>query len=259
VAVTEGGETVRVEKSLLRPMIRGKNLSEWGYNTEQYIIWTHDDETGSVRPELPPRAKEYFERHSTRDRMPIWTIFRVSPDKLKRKVAWPELAKTIGALYLPAEYTNTVLGTVNLIPLQTAYLIPMDTEQKAYIMTGILNSLPVRSYFTSFAERARGAYFRHIAWTVSLLPLPEALNKMFEERYTTGANEHQSLLEDLAQISRKLHTGPDGRERRQLEANLNEIVATIYNLDENDMRALEGYYHFVHGTRQLELELSSIC
>ncbi|MFC1718173.1 Eco57I restriction-modification methylase domain-containing protein [Candidatus Poribacteria bacterium] len=263
LAVTENGETIRIEKSLLRPLIRGKNLSEWSYNTDQYIIWTHDDETGNVHKELPPRAKEYFESHSEvlrsrdgyRDRMPIWTIFRVNPEKLKGKVAWQELAKTMGASCVPAVHTDTVLGTVKLIPLHTAYLISADTDQKAYILAGILNTLTVRSYFTSFAPKARGTYFRHFAWTVSLLPLPEALDKILEKHYKTGLNEHQSLLEDLAQISQKLHTGTDEREKRQLEAELNKIVATIYNLDENDMNALESYYYFVHGARQLGQEL----
>lgn len=261
LAVTENGETIRIEKSLLRPMIRGANLSEWKYDTEQYIIWTHDDETGNVHTELPPRAKEYFERHSEalkrrngyRDRMPIWTIFRVSPDKLKGKVAWQELAKTMGASCVSAVHTDRILGTVKLIPLQTTYLISVGAEQKAHILAGILNTLPVRSYFSSFAPRARGAHFRHFAWTVSLLPLPESLDKIFEKHYKTGTNDLQSLLGNLVEISQKLHTVSDGRERRQLEARLNEIVATIYNLDENDMKALENYYHFIHGERQMEL------
>ena len=238
-------------------------MSEWAYNTDQYIIWTHDDETGDVHTELPPRAKEYFESHSEvlrsrngyRDSMPIWTIFRVSPEKLKGKVAWQELAKTMGASCVPAVHTDGILGTVKLIPLQTTYLISADTDQKAYILAGILNALPVRSYFTAFAPKARGAYFRHFAWTVSLLPLPKALDKILEKHYKTGLNERQSLLEDLSKISQELHSDPDERKKHQLEAKLNEIVATIYNLSENDVNALESYYHFVHGTKQLELEL----
>lgn len=244
-------------------MIRGRDLSEWGYSIHQYILWTHDDETGDVHTELPPKARQYFESHSEvlksrdgyKDSMPIWTVFRVNPEKLKGKVAWQELAKTMGASWVPAVHTDEILGTVKLIPLHTTYLISADTDQEAYILAGVLNTIPVRSYFSSFAPKARGAYFRHFAWTVSLLPLPKGLDETFENWLIKGANEHQPFLEALTQISQKLHAGPDEREKRQLEAKLNKIVATIYNLDESDVKTLENYFHFVHGTKQLELEL----
>jgi predicted metalloprotease with PDZ domain len=90
-----------------------------------------------------------------------------------------------------------------------------------------------------------------------LLPLPNALEEVFEGRYATGVNQHQSLLGKLAQVSQKLHTCSGGRERRQLEDKLNEMVATIYKLDESDVKALENYYHFADGTRQLELALGN--
>ena len=158
---------------------------------------------------------------------------------------------------MPAVHTDEILGQVKLIPLHTTYLISADTDQGAYILAGILNTLPVRSYFTAFAPRARGAYFRHFAWTVSLLPLPKGLDETFENWLMKGANDHQSFLDDLAHVSQKLHAGSDGREKRELETRLNEIVAAIYNLDESDVKALEGYFHFAHGTTQLELELGS--
>ena len=82
------------------PLVRGENIQAWRCQVRDYILWTHDDE-GKVLPDLPPRAREYFEGHAARLRrrddyregMPLWQIFRVSTDKLGDKVAWQRIGR----------------------------------------------------------------------------------------------------------------------------------------------------------------------
>jgi len=118
VAKTEGGEEVTIEEELLRPVLRGGDISKGGFKPSGYVVWTHDDKTGEVLPKLPANGRDYFNRHkdklSKRDGynkgMPIWTILRVSKEKLGRKVGWQELDKQMGAVQLPVAYDDSVLG-----------------------------------------------------------------------------------------------------------------------------------------------------
>jgi hypothetical protein len=69
-----------------------------------YLIWTHDDDTGNVREELPFNIRAYFNKKEIIKKLenrkaqtiaakiskvsPIWLIGDVSSEKLKNKVAW---------------------------------------------------------------------------------------------------------------------------------------------------------------------------
>jgi len=71
----------------------------------------------------------------------------------------------------------------------------------------------VRCFISSFAERARGGYFRHISWTVGLVPLPR----------------------DLDSIA--------------IESDDNDLsVASAYGLTGGQTEALKRYYGFVSGS-----------
>lgn len=144
LAKTEGGRSVRIEDSLLRPMIRGENISAWRFDVNEWIIWTHDD-TGDVPKNLPPEANRYFNdsdivnklarRDDYRTRQPIWIIFRVSSHKLTNKVAWHELATRMEAVFMEAYYDDPTLGTRKLIPIQTVYFVPVGNEDVGYALT----------------------------------------------------------------------------------------------------------------------------
>ena len=222
VATTEGGQSVVVEEELLRPVVRGENISEDGFNPSGYIIWTHDDKTGEVLPQLPPNAKKHFlssgieaklrKRDGYKKGMPAWIIFRVNKEKLRSKVAWQELDRRIEAIPLPASYKDPRLGKRVQIALQTVYFVVESNEANGAKLVVLLNSIPVRVFICSFAERARGGYFRHISWTVGLIPMPPGFDKIESE---SGKSS--------------------------------DPVSDAYGLDRDDIKALEEYYEFVYG------------
>ena len=45
---TESGKKVRIERAL-RSLVHERDIDEWAYKVEDYIIWTHDDEKGDVK------------------------------------------------------------------------------------------------------------------------------------------------------------------------------------------------------------------
>ncbi|MDP2949400.1 MAG: N-6 DNA methylase [Chloroflexota bacterium] len=239
----------RLEKRLLRPLVRGANIQAWSYTVNHRILWTHDDATGKALEDLPPKAKAYFQRHEARlrrrddyeDDMPAWAIFRVSPDKLGDKVAWQELSDVLGAVYIPARVSDNQVGEAPLIPIQTAYFVPAPSDAAGYAFAAVLNSLPARMYASSFAESARGAYHRYFSWVLGILPLPDEVRLLLSVRGSRVLPSLQRLLE----VSRSLHADPDRPDREALEREVDAEVARLYGLDDADMRALRDFYAFI--------------
>jgi hypothetical protein len=260
LAVTATETHERIPKKFLRPVLRGENISEWSYSVTQFIIWTHDDSRGNVLSDLPERLKSYFEdpvraealkkREDFHKGMPIWTIFRVSPDKLMDKVAWCELSHTMEAVYVPKKFRHPLLGPQLLVPIQTAYLIPAEKE-KAFALAGLLNSLPLRAFFASFSERARGAYFRHFAWTVGLAPLPRAWLKLLDIQYNDPPADAASF-ERVQRTSEALHKCGGVDPKGKLREELDQAVARAYGLTDAEFSAMREYLEFVQ--RRIEAQ-----
>ncbi|MDW8029809.1 MAG: hypothetical protein RMK94_15620, partial [Armatimonadota bacterium] len=227
----------------LRPLLRGENIRAWRFEIREWILWTHDDATGEALKDLPPRAKAYFERHADalrrrsdyRSKQPIWTIFRVSPEKLGDKVVWQELTNQMDAVFVPAFHCGQLL-----IPLQTAYLIPVPNREVGMTVSAWFNSLIVRAYLSTFTERARGSYFRHIAWSVACLPVPRPILRLWE-----GKKRDLRLVRRMIEISEKMHENPDRPDAEELEDELAHIVAKLYGLTDDEFEALRRYWDFV--------------
>ena len=239
----------RVEKTLLRPLVRGENIESWHCKLQDYLLWTHDD-TGKVLADLPPKTKTYFmkfrdkliKRTDYRKNMPIWQIFRVGPEKLGHKVSWCELSNRLEAVFLSSHNEDSLLGKCLTIPIQTAYILPVENESIGYVAAAWLNSLPVRVYVTSYAERARGAYFRHISWVLGLLPVPEAIEGLLKSKDTKDR-----LLLEMEKLSRQLHSSPSKSDKQATEERIDSIVCELYRISAEDVRAIREYAEFLSG------------
>ena len=247
VVEMESGELVRVERSLLRPLLRGENIQAWRFEVQEWILWTHDDVTGEVLRDLPPKAKDYFQRHRKalenrsgyRSRLPIWALFSVNPAKLGDKVAWQELTDKMDAVFVPAKHEGKLL-----VPLHTTYLLPVPNEEVGLAIEAWFNSLPVRCYLSAYAERARGSYFRHFAWVVACLPLPRPILRLWE-----GKKRDLRLVRRMIEISERMHENPDRPDAAKLEEELAYIAAQLYELGDEDFEALKRYWEFIQVQR----------
>ncbi|MDW8029198.1 MAG: TaqI-like C-terminal specificity domain-containing protein, partial [Armatimonadota bacterium] len=243
VVEMESGELVRVEKSLLRPLLRGENIHAWRFEIREWILWTHNDKTGEVLKDLPPRAKEYFERHADalrrrsdyRSKQPIWTIFRVSPEKLGDKVVWQKISNKMDAVYVPRTFEDQTV-----VCIDSVYFIPAKTRDVGLAIAAWLNSLPLRTYISAYCERLRGSYFAHHAWTVACLPVPRPILRLWE-----GKKRDLKLVRQMIEISEKMHENPDRSDCDKLECELACIVAELYGLSDDEFEALKRYWDFV--------------
>jgi methylase of polypeptide subunit release factors len=238
VVEMESGELFRLERSLLRPLLRGENIQAWRFEVREWILWTHDDATGEVLKDLPPRAKRYFESHADelrrrsdyRSRQPIWTIFRVSPDKLGDKVVWQRISNKMDAAFVAEQ----------IVPLDTVRLIPVTRRDVGMAITAWLNSLPVRAFVASYADRLRGSYLEHHAWVIACLPVPRPLLRLWE-----GKKRDLRLVRRMIEISERMHENPNRPDAAKLEEELAYIVAQLYELSDEDFEALKRYWDFV--------------
>jgi SAM-dependent methyltransferase len=226
-----------VETAGLRPLVRGAGVDAFRYSTGGHLVWCHDHRGEPREPQ--PRLARYLARHRAalesrpgwKPGLPTGVIFRLSADTLRPKVAWHDLSDTLRAVALPARVSFD--GTDReLVPLNTVYFIPVDDKRDGLVLAAMFNSLPVRTFVRTIAERAKDARFRFFAWTLACLPLP------------AGWREHPAARE-IADLSRVAHAhhGVDADQQNQLDG----AVAALYGLDADQTGTLARFDQWLRG------------
>jgi SAM-dependent methyltransferase len=201
--VTSTGRAITVERSLVRPLIRGESLRPWAIPESYHaILWTHDD-TGSALPRLPRLTADWLSRwrhallsrSDARHKGQWWSLFRIESARSDRpRVVWADVGKALRASVLP-------MGDAR-VPLNSCYVARCRDECDAHALTALLNGPLARAWLNVLAEPARGGYHRYLGWTLALLPLPtrwdfvrDTLANLGRRAATTG--EHVSEIELL--------------------------------------------------------------
>jgi hypothetical protein len=176
--ISAGNRTGAIERSMVRPLIRGETLDKWALTgRREYLVWTHD-EHDRPRRELPPLARQWLlplrdalsARSDLHGRFPWWAVFRTESANHKRpRVVWADFGLTPRATVLEAG--------APFIALNSCYVVSCATQNDAYALATILNSSLATAWLNSVAEPARGGYRRYLGWTLSLLPIPEDWNR----------------------------------------------------------------------------------
>lgn len=179
-AITDGHRTGRVERSMLRPLLRGDAMTAWRpepNGIREWILWTNDARGAPLRT-LPPLAHAWLarwrsalaRRADARSRGPWWSLFRTAAAGTElARVVWADLGRTPRALVL-APHDPTVA-------LNSCYVLPCRDPRDAYTLAALLNSPLVAAWLALIAEPARGGYRRFLAWTIALLPIPRAWSR----------------------------------------------------------------------------------
>jgi hypothetical protein len=222
-----------VEASTLRPALRGGDITAWRAQPGRHVAWVpRNDEPGAA---TPPRLERYLRRHrATLRQQPheLGTLHRLSPRMLGHKVVWSDLAADLRAAAVPPGVRCITGIETPVVPLNTVYFVATDALDESLLLAAFLNSLPVRVFARTIAERAKDAHFRFFAWTVGVLPLPRGWR----------TNGHAQRL--LA-IARAAHA--DGRITDDARRELDAIVARSYGLDEDDVAHLRHFDAWLAG------------
>jgi hypothetical protein len=246
LAENENGIRFKIEAELVYPLVRGEDVKTQKFNPKSWMIFPHDEITGKPLKSIPKEAEKYFSVPERKQRLeqrqdykssdPFWTIFRVSPDKLAPRAAWPEIATRMSACALPEYVDDELLGRKRLIPLQTVYLIPTENS---LLLASVLNSTAFRAQMFSFAERARGAYFRHFSWTVGLGFVPSELAEPIrtgEKSKNGSVVEFESMLDDDLSEDKKIDL----------------MISKLYGINKSEHKELVAYCEFVSVAQNAE-------
>ena len=186
------GRRATIERTMLRPVIRGERLRPWSVQpSPEHIIWTHAP-NGTVLSSLPPHAARLLgrrrrqleartdARHSPR----WWSLFRTESARSDGpRVVWGDVGRAPRAVVIEAG--------VSVVPLNSCYVAHCANETDAHALAALLNGPLARAWLDALAEPARGGYRRFLGWTVSLLPVPRDWARARELLAPLGARAAQ--------------------------------------------------------------------
>ncbi len=171
--VEHRGRSGMIERSLLRPLLRGDAVVAWSIpRSRSAIVWTHA-EPGVPLPVLPsgaakwlaPWKRQLLGRSDLHGSARWWTLFRTDgADHTRMRVVWSDFGRVPRAAILPVGDQT--------VPLNSCYVVSCDDACDAFALTALLNGPLAAAWLNAIAEPARGGWHRYLAWTVSLLPLP---------------------------------------------------------------------------------------
>jgi hypothetical protein len=171
-SVRSGTHDGFIERALLRPALRGEDLSPFTARPiEHAMIWTHDAAQQPMRT-LPPRAGRWLahwrptleRRADVRARDRWWSLFRLDAAVAGWRVVWGDVGRTPRAVVLSPDDDT--------VPLNSCYVVRANGESDADALAAWLNAPLATAWLAAIAEPARGQYHRFLGWTMARLPLP---------------------------------------------------------------------------------------
>jgi hypothetical protein len=206
-----------IEPELRRPLLRGRDIRAYHAVPRQTLLWCYD-ERGVVLGDVPPRARQWLERHrklllARRDVEdgPIWQLFRTRGVLDPHRIVWADLARTLNA-------TPLVGPLRRAIPLNTCYVASAPSRDELLAIAGWLNTPIIRVIARAGASEASGGFRRFNATAVSRVPFPVA------------ARGSAALAE----------LGAAGVAGAPAERDLDALAADLLGLDHHDCAALRA-------------------
>ncbi len=194
---------------LLRPAIRGRDVSPFSIALRHRLLWPYDT-AGHPLEALPGHIARYLAGHESRlraradhDGGPYWTLFRTRGALAPHRVVWADLARELTAAVAPP-------GSV---ALNTCYVASAPAASEAAAACAWLNSTWLRALARLAAMPASAGYARFSAGVVAALPAPPADPELARLGCQGAAGD--PVQEELDErVSRLLDLGPG--ERRAL-------------------------------------------
>lgn len=176
-----------IERSLLRPVIRGETLARWRTDKPgEYIVWPHDDDAHPLRA-LPHLGREWLlpfrdalsQRTDLHDARRWWSVFRTEGATCNQpRVIWADFGLHPRAM--------VIADGDKLVPLNTCYVVHTPKLIDAFALAAILNGPLATAWLNAIAEPARGGYRRYLGWTMAMLPVPARWGRVRQVLSTLG-------------------------------------------------------------------------
>ena len=237
--------TTAVEKELLFPIVRGRDVQRWYSKPEFDIIVTHDPGTGSVIPESemkidfplaygyllsfkPPLARRKIKPFlgEKKKSLPFYTLDNIGTRNFaKFKVVWKHISgKVSGKASLECAVVSPTNGDVTMTTHGLMY-VPFQDEKEAHYACAILNSSVAHLIVMSYALEV------HVTTdVVNYVNIPDYRpgNALHEKLARLSQDAHNIALSTKGVpygLNEKLHT---------IEREIDETVSDLYGLTEEE-------------------------
>jgi len=271
--VTEGAKReVReveapVEKELVYPLLRGRDVERWKASSKIYIILPTDSrgntlQITSLKVNYPRTYKyfnEFFDQLITRsgepyksqlkpwrekardvaERIapPFYMVFNAYPSLAPYKVVWREQAGGLTVAVVGLLEDN-YLGRRIVIPDHKLMLVPSSSEEEAHFICAILNSSIARLIAKSYIVETQIS--THVLEYVKV-PKFDPTNPLHLR---------------LAQLSKEAHelaSRNAEEELTEIENEIDNIVAQLYNITNEELKEIKRNLAILEG-REIEEE-----
>lgn len=229
-----------VEKELIYPLLRGRDLDRWSAVPSIYVLFTQDPESrkgivGPVMGKRYPKALSYLKRFERQLRVraafrryyqhddPFWSMFNVGSYTLaKYKVAWR---------YIDSDFRCAVikpfkgeLGTRVIIPDHRVIAVAVSEEQSAHYLCAALNSSPVRLAVRSYVVGTQIA--------------PHVLQNVHIPSFSKKNRTHLRLAQ-LSEAAHKATAEGDTAEVKRIEEEIDRWAAKLWNLSRDELAEIK--------------------
>jgi len=263
-----------VEPDLVYPLLRGRDVKKWcaGFK-DRYVIIPHEPETAKpiLESEMKirfPSTYQYLNtyRNELENRSihklwgkgnPYYAVYDIGIYTFASyKVVWKNVAGEISgkaefSCAVIGDYEDKFLGRKMLIPNVKLMLVPLESEEEAHYLCGVLNSMFVRAIVASYVIET--GISTHILDTIK--PPRYSPNNILHKKIA-------SLSGRAHELAKCIHVGrkPDycrridaEQELRNVEREIDLAVAQLFGLSEDDLREFEKLMAILSG-RELPSE-----
>jgi type I restriction-modification system DNA methylase subunit len=235
-----------LEKDLLFPVIRGRNISEFKVQYEHYIVVPHDVYGRPINEatlkEKYPKVYNYFKEFEEvlKDRAdfkergknkPFYFLYRLSDNSFAPyKVVWRDISTNIQAVVIGI-FDDKYLGSKPVIPDQTIIYIPCKNEDEAHFICALLNSSLIRYIVRSY-------HHLHLQ--------PQILEQLKIPKFNFADLRHTKLAE-LSKKAHQLAQQNKENELKRIKEEIDKIVAQLYNISEDELREIKTCLTMLEG------------
>ncbi len=242
----ETGESIPIERGLLRPILRGREIQRWGVEWRRLsLILPYKVEAGGVVPirseELHrefPKASAYFERHKPKLRLrdgaerlgDDWHLFAYNKnlEKFEGTKILTQVLADRDRFTLDSEGRFYFVGGGNAGGYGVRLKDPSEGNLR-YIL-GVLNSRPVEFYHHLISTPFRGGFFSYGRRFLEPLPIPEGTpdSRRRIANAVTGLLDASAHLRDLVKGTDRY--GECLKEIDAMEATLDRLTLALFEI-----------------------------
>ncbi len=229
-------ETV-IEKDILYPLLRGRDVKQWQAEPSAYIIMVQDPkkrrgiDEAEMKTEYPKtyaylkqfedmlRTRAAYKRYF-KETDPFYSMFNVGDYTFAPwKVVWREQA---------AYMTATVVGSINgelIIPDHKLMLVECETQVEAYYVCALLNSSVTRASV--------------LAYAVQIQMNPHILQNIRIPKFDNSIEVHTQL----AELSSNAHIASaqgDVENLNSIEIGIDEVAGELWALTDEELKEIQA-------------------